>query len=374
MKKNTYVNGFFIAIVGIYLMYSITLGGFDCCDNFSIFISLLVIYISLSTIITFGLKRTELISFYNAFIIYFTLYLSFPVVLAISIMADIVTRVVNVLNSSRKSFFDGFLTKNMPKSIGLVAVYLSHKYLMEYTLIHVVFLSLVYMIVSTIVSNIINISKNGCSVKANLFELFFVVISNVVAYVSYSEYGFPGIIVVFLFMMSFEGYIITQVIPKKFRSSLYMDPLTKVNSRGFLDETLSELLEKKEPFSLVFIDFDDFKIINDKYNHSVGDEVLIDFVGNLKKIVRKKDCIFRFGGDEFCILIENLNDLIGIMNRLMDIKRTLIYINDEHSIRYSFSIGEYYYDGKNVLKPSDVLKHASKLMKIDKSENKEIKQ
>jgi len=63
--------------------------------------------------------------------------------------------------------------------------------------------------------------------------------------------------------------------------------------------------------SIIFIDLDNFKPINDQFGHIVGDEVLKQFANRVRQIVRKEDTFARLGGDEFIILIENLTSMCG---------------------------------------------------------------
>jgi diguanylate cyclase (GGDEF)-like protein len=65
----------------------------------------------------------------------------------------------------------------------------------------------------------------------------------------------------------------------------------------------------KHPFTIVYFDLDDFKMINDRFGHIVGDEVLITIASSVEKIIRKTDTMARLGGDEFAILFpETDND------------------------------------------------------------------
>ena len=59
---------------------------------------------------------------------------------------------------------------------------------------------------------------------------------------------------------------------------------------------------------LIVCDLDKFKAINDTHGHHIGDEVLIQFSQALRECVRDSDCLFRFGGDEFSILVENASN------------------------------------------------------------------
>ena len=85
------------------------------------------------------------------------------------------------------------------------------------------------------------------------------------------------------------------------------DPLTGVYNRRFLQETLLKELYRAErhgePFSLVMLDIDHFKQINDRFGHDAGDQVLQSLVALIQKRVRSSDCLARWGGEEFVLLL-----------------------------------------------------------------------
>ncbi len=87
------------------------------------------------------------------------------------------------------------------------------------------------------------------------------------------------------------------------------DPLTGVYSRAMLNVRLAEELERAnryvEPFSLLLIDIDHFKNVNDAFGHTRGDQVLVEFARLVSAKIRSADSVFRFGGDEFVILLPN---------------------------------------------------------------------
>jgi diguanylate cyclase (GGDEF)-like protein len=91
--------------------------------------------------------------------------------------------------------------------------------------------------------------------------------------------------------------------------ALLKDPLTGVYSRAVLNARLEEELDRahryQQPFSLLLLDLDHFKNINDAFGHSRGDQVLVEFAGQLAHNVRSADSIFRYGGDEFVVLLPN---------------------------------------------------------------------
>ena len=85
------------------------------------------------------------------------------------------------------------------------------------------------------------------------------------------------------------------------------DPLTRLpNRRAFvrqLDIETSRALRYGHPFSLVLCDLDEFKELNDRAGHLVGDEELVRFAGRLTGAMRRTDYAFRIGGDEFALIL-----------------------------------------------------------------------
>jgi diguanylate cyclase (GGDEF)-like protein len=88
-----------------------------------------------------------------------------------------------------------------------------------------------------------------------------------------------------------------------------MDILTDIsNRRGFMalaQHSLNLGVRQISPLSLVFLDLDGFKNINDKFGHSKGDKILVDFAALMKKSFRCSDVFARIGGDEFVVLMSN---------------------------------------------------------------------
>jgi len=88
---------------------------------------------------------------------------------------------------------------------------------------------------------------------------------------------------------------------------IYYDELTGIFNRKKVMEDISLLLmDQSERFALLFIDLDKFKSINDRFGHKAGDKVLKNVAERLKAIIGEKDIISRIGGDEFIIILRNL--------------------------------------------------------------------
>ncbi len=87
------------------------------------------------------------------------------------------------------------------------------------------------------------------------------------------------------------------------------DPLTNIPNRYLLEEMLQQTVERAKrgvQSALLFIDLDNFKIVNDTYGHVVGDELLVTVARTLTNNLQAEDFVARFGGDEFAVLLEGV--------------------------------------------------------------------
>lgn len=106
-----------------------------------------------------------------------------------------------------------------------------------------------------------------------------------------------------------------------------IDPLTGIKNRRSMDQELDLAAANAGrtglSYALVMLDIDHFKKINDEYGHGVGDGVLTDLVALLKHNTRKSDQLFRYGGEEFVLLLPGV-DVMGleaVMNNLQQVLR-----------------------------------------------------
>ncbi|TFH73195.1 GGDEF domain-containing protein [Gammaproteobacteria bacterium LSUCC0112] len=110
-----------------------------------------------------------------------------------------------------------------------------------------------------------------------------------------------------IFLFSFSKQLESK--NKELDRMLTVDPLTLAGNRTALEESLrrvkSQLDRHKIPVSLIMIDLDHFKDINDAYGHSEGDEVLKRIAQLIKNRLRPTDHLYRFGGEEFIVITEN---------------------------------------------------------------------
>jgi diguanylate cyclase (GGDEF)-like protein len=155
------------------------------------------------------------------------------------------------------------------------------------------------------------------------------------------------------------------------------DYLTKVNNRKKLDAYLEKRINNstsERSFSAILIDINDFKYINDTYGHCTGDQALSAAAELLKNAIREKDFIARFGGDEFCLVLDaaTTHDLEAVVSR---IKRQLKLYNESgrHIYSLGLSMGYAVYPYHLHLTPKEYLKQIDLLMYEDKKKYKSLK-
>lgn len=131
----------------------------------------------------------------------------------------------------------------------------------------------------------------------------------------------------------------------KLENMAYTDPLTGLsNRRLFMEETkrLVELARRHgEPLSIIMLDVDNFKRINDEYGHDVGDIVLQKLAEVIKKNIRSSDVAARYGGEEFIVALPKTDErgALLVAERIrQDFKRTKVKLNSEE-VGTTVSIG-----------------------------------
>jgi diguanylate cyclase (GGDEF)-like protein len=124
-----------------------------------------------------------------------------------------------------------------------------------------------------------------------------------------------------------------------------LDELTGLYNKNFFMQRIKEEIKKawrfKQPLSLIFIDLDYFKKINDNYGHQIGDQLLAEFGGFIKNLIRDYDVACRFGGEEFVILLPHtkLDNAFDLAERLREKVAEHLFCSPAKNLKITASFG-----------------------------------
>jgi diguanylate cyclase (GGDEF)-like protein len=159
--------------------------------------------------------------------------------------------------------------------------------------------------------------------------------------------GATGVLFIFLPMTyifakyAYDSY----VTHAKLNDMAKTDYLTKVANRRVLFEhgehAIQEAIEKQSQFSLILMDIDFFKKINDSFGHPVGDELLVKLTQLINKNIRRSDLLARYGGEEFAILLEEtrLEQAQQIALELLEMIRVETFQVENYEMKITVSMG-----------------------------------
>lgn len=178
---------------------------------------------------------------------------------------------------------------------------------------------------------------------------------------------------------SLSGCIIDITKYKKTEEQLlhdaFHDSLTGLSNRALFMNRLEhafDLSKRRQNylFAVLFIDLDRFKIVNDSLGHKWGDRLLIEFVERLVPCLRSGDTIARIGGDEFAILLEDINyinDATAVAERLQKLLEEPFILNGQEviisaSIGIALSAVENYQNPEEIIRDADIAMYRAKAM------------
>ena len=150
------------------------------------------------------------------------------------------------------------------------------------------------------------------------------------------------------------------------------DALTGLPNRRLLTERLGQALERRAdgvPASVLFIDLDRFKLVNDSFGHDVGDALIVEAAERISRVTRGSDTVCRFGGDEFLVLCENTDASTAesIAGRIVEAFREPVRV-DGLELRITVSVGITVAQRHH--RPADLLREADSAMYLSKNEGR----
>jgi|GEM_PF-1688841 len=155
----------------------------------------------------------------------------------------------------------------------------------------------------------------------------------------------------------------------------HYDVLTQLPNRVLLSDRFHQAVahnkRQQTMLAVCFLDLDDFKPVNDLYGHETGDKLLIDVAQRIKSNIRDEDTLSRLGGDEFILLLSNIESMSLCEKRLKRVLESVSspYVIDEQMISISASIGvsSYPVDSSDL---DTLMRHADQAMYIAKSQGR----
>ncbi|MGP4108604.1 diguanylate cyclase domain-containing protein [Virgibacillus sp. L01] len=146
----------------------------------------------------------------------------------------------------------------------------------------------------------------------------------------------------------------------------YHDPLTGLPNRRYFIKQLKQHIERikntDQRLAMIMMDLDQFKSINDKLGHSIGDQVIQEFGTRISKVIRDEDLLARLGGDEFTLLLPTINspdDVIELADRIIKVMNEPWCVGN-HDFGTTTSLGVVISSSNTPETASEMLKYADK--------------
>lgn len=210
------------------------------------------------------------------------------------------------------------------------------------------------------------VHRNRKTMSTKLIEsiLFFWLLPVVGAVIQLFFYGWMITWPIFVVVTVF-AYMLVE------KDAMLKDDLTDLDSRRVFEDKAWEMIKRKTAFSLMMIDLNDFKVVNDTYGHTVGDETLRDFSEILRKSVKASDYICRYGGDEFVIMLLSDSELTGLEVGKKICDNVDDYNNmGPRAFDIKLSYGTKYYSHYETVSLTEMVGEVDKLMYMNKVKTK----
>ncbi|AMX84977.1 diguanylate cyclase [Geobacillus subterraneus] len=162
----------------------------------------------------------------------------------------------------------------------------------------------------------------------------------------------------------------------QFEKMAYTDFLTGVHNRAYMDKTIAKLNETGEWIGVVVADIDNFKAINDTYNHAVGDEVIRHFALTLKRFLKEDDFLFRSGGEEFTMFLRHrtFEESVELVEEMREtVRHSTVLVDDgaaKRPIAYTSSFGLYFFQTGGTISIEKAYVYADHLLLRSKESGK----
>jgi two-component system cell cycle response regulator len=155
-----------------------------------------------------------------------------------------------------------------------------------------------------------------------------------------------------------------------------IDALTNLHNKRYLFEFLERELARADrrssPLSLVLIDIDHFKLINDGFGHLTGDVVLRQLAARARTVVRKDELLARYGGEEFALALPDTaaEEAAAVAERIRELVAQEPFVNDGQDHRVTVSLGVATTAGDGTMSPQALIQQADEMLYLAKADGR----
>lgn len=177
---------------------------------------------------------------------------------------------------------------------------------------------------------------------------------------------------IFLFLLFFTLALIVDDYFGNIQTNEERDPLTGLSNRGYFINRVAHKMARRTKGTLLMMDMDNFKQINDNYGHGTGDRVLVAFGEAIEKVMSSGSYMSRLGGDEFCVYVYDTIEeekLQVLVTKVIDTFHELLH-TENLKVAPSVSIGIASYDGKEDKTFEELYENADKALYVAKNSGK----
>lgn len=317
--------------------------------NMSIHLMMLMIFNTVSeTYEHYYLERHTALSLGAANIFFMMMFFTFSAVTLTCILAVLALSYVRMKKGLTKRIINEKTIFNMATYVIFNYVtYLGIKYFKIYIPSDTLILGVLVLfqnvlngvMLCTIQSLALNKSTFNTLFKDKLIYYLYTLLLSLMLIYNYYYIGIWAVVGVYSIFMAVQKSTQLEVDNRIKGEKILLDNLTGVYNREFFMKTIEAKLRHKKQFSIIFMDMDEFKRINDEFGHLVGDKALQEFIMNIKGMIRKEDLVYRYGGDEFAVILSD-NNAAEAVGRKLYAKKIEIH-HKEETIDIKFSTGIY---------------------------------
>jgi len=208
---------------------------------------------------------------------------------------------------------------------------------------NVFFLELLIFLIFTATAAVTSlVSKDSRRYLVILLLGFLFLFSSRILILIEKPYLFLTLTFIGLFIIFYSYYRLVKILLsiKRLEKIAIYDSLTGVYNRVFLEELIKDKIDKAvkldQVFSIILIDLNNFKLINDKFGHVTGDAVLSIIANKIRDSLRHNDIVGRWGGDEFLVFIPD-DPCVNVLNIIYRLQNNVFF--EKEGIRITLSTG-----------------------------------